>query len=96
MQRIKLFYAFSIPEAEGEVNKWLEEYDEYYPISITTAVFPSNNNAENYDKIIEMFEWEVNDVVDLEQKEFNEYVQDETEFAIQAKYSNSFYNSSSF
>jgi len=52
------------------------------------------NNAENYDKIIEMFEWEVEDKVDLEQNEFNEYVQDETEFAMQAKFSNTFYSSS--
>jgi len=50
------------------------------------------NNAENYDKIIEMFEWEVEDKVDLEQNEFNEYVQDETEFAMQAKFSNTFYS----
>lgn len=49
------------------------------------------NNSENYDKIVEMFEWEVNDVVELEQKEFIEYVQDETDFAIQAKFSNSAY-----
>ena len=39
-----------------------------------------------------MFEWEVDDVVELEQNEFNEYVQDETEFAIQAKFSNMFYS----
>lgn len=51
-------------------------------------------NAENYDKIIEMFEWEVEEVVELEQNEFNEYVQDETEFAMQAKFSNTFYSAS--
>ena len=50
------------------------------------------NNSENYDKIVEMFEWEVNDVVELEQKEFIEYVQDETEFAVSAKFSNTFYS----
>jgi len=52
------------------------------------------NNAESYDKIIEMFEWEVEDQVVLEQDEFNEYVQDETEFAMQAKFSNTFYSAS--
>jgi hypothetical protein len=51
------------------------------------------NNAENYDKIVEMFEWEVNDVVELEQKEFIEYLQDETDFAVSAKFSNTFYAS---
>lgn len=49
------------------------------------------DNSKNYDKILEMFEWEVNDVVELEQSEFLEYVQDETSFAVSAKYSNSAY-----
>lgn len=53
------------------------------------------NNKDNYDKIVDMFEWEVDDVVELEQDEFNEYVQDETQFAIQAKMSNSAYLSMS-
>jgi len=52
------------------------------------------NNAENYDKIIEMFTWEVEDIVVLEQSEFIEYVQDETDFAVRAKMSNTFYSSS--
>lgn len=49
------------------------------------------NNSDNYDKIIEMFEWEVDEFVELSQNEFLEYVQDETEFAKQAKISNAFY-----
>lgn len=53
------------------------------------------NNSDNYDRIIEMFEWEVKDTVDLTQNEFLEYVQDETDFAIAAKLSNSTYSSSS-
>lgn len=52
------------------------------------------NNAENYDKILQMFEWDVREEVELDQNEFNEYVQDETEFAVAAKYSNTFYSSS--
>jgi len=52
------------------------------------------NNAGNYDKIIEMFEWDVRDEVELSQNEFLEYVQDETEFAVAAKFSNTFYSSS--
>ena len=52
------------------------------------------NNSENYDKIIEMFEWDVRDEVELSQNEFLEYVQDETQFALEAKYSNTFYSSS--
>lgn len=51
------------------------------------------NNEENYDKIIEMFEWDVRDEVELSQDEFLEYVQDETQFARDAKFSNTFYSS---
>ena len=49
------------------------------------------NNADNYDKILQMFEWEVDDIVELEQQEFIEYVQDETDFAVTAKLSNRMY-----
>jgi len=49
------------------------------------------DNSVNYDKIVEMFEWEVDEVVELEQNEFLEYVQDETEFARSAKFSNMMY-----
>ena len=56
-------------------------------LNLTTPV----DNRKNYDKIIDMFEWEVDDVVELEQQEFNEYVQDETEFARHAMLSNSMY-----
>lgn len=49
------------------------------------------NNSEKYDKILEMFEWEVEGVVELEQEEFIEYVQDETDFAKEAKFSNTAY-----
>jgi hypothetical protein len=49
------------------------------------------DNSVNYDKIVEMFEWEVEEIVELEQNEFLEYVQDETEFARSAKFSNTMY-----
>ena len=49
------------------------------------------NISEDYSKIIEMFEWEVEDVVELEQNEFVQYVQDETDFALSAKLSNTAY-----
>lgn len=50
------------------------------------------DNSDNYDKIIQMFEWEVNEEVELEQNEFIEYVQDETDFAVTAKFSNQAYS----
>ena len=49
------------------------------------------DNRENYDKVVEMFSWEVEPLVELSQDEFKEYVQDETQFALSAKLSNSMY-----
>ena len=50
------------------------------------------DNADNYDKIISMFEWEVEDIVELTQDEFKEYVLDETSFSQHAKISNMMYS----
>jgi hypothetical protein len=49
------------------------------------------NNAEEYDKVVEMFQWEVNDEIELTQKEFNEYVHDDNDSSRSAKFSNSTY-----
>jgi hypothetical protein len=49
------------------------------------------DNSKNYDDILALFTWDVKDVVELGQDEFKEYVQDETDFAITAKMSNSAY-----
>lgn len=67
--------------------KRAEKGDTKLSLQLTTPI----NNADNYDKIVEMFEWEVEDFVELEQQEFNEYVQDETDFAIRARMSNTAY-----
>jgi len=61
-------------------------------LDIELSLITPINNAKNYDSIIEMFEWEVNDVVELDQDEFKEYVQDETHFAITGKMSNMAYS----
>lgn len=60
-------------------------------LKLTLQLITPINNSENYDKIIDMFMWEVEEIVELEQQEFNEYVQDETEFAKIAKLSNASY-----
>ena len=78
-------------EALKQLNEQIKEVEEGSLKAKLNLVTPVNN-AENYDKIIQMFEWEVEDVVELEQNEFNEYVQDETEFAVQAKFSNTMYS----
>lgn len=53
-------------------------------------ITPINRSSE-YDKVIEMFEWEISDIVKLSQKEFNEYIHDDTSDSIQAKMLNSTY-----
>lgn len=49
------------------------------------------NCAADYDKVLEMFKWEIKDEVELTQKKFNEYIHDETSFAVATKFSNSTY-----
>jgi hypothetical protein len=49
------------------------------------------NNASNYDSIIEMFQWEIKNEVELTQGEFKEYVQDENSYSEQAMFANTHY-----
>ncbi len=71
----------------AELTKKAKAGDMSLSLQLTTPV----DNRENYDKIVAMFDWDVNEQVTLEQSEFNEYIQDETEFARHAKFSNSAY-----
>lgn len=57
-------------------------------VRLTTPV----NRADEYDKVIEMFKWEVNEEVQLTQSEFNEYVHDDNDSARTAKLANSSYS----
>jgi hypothetical protein len=86
----KAVIAYKI-EAERQLNNLMKAVlDGVLDIKLT--LITPINNAKNYDKILEMFEWEVNDTVVLEQREFIEYVQDETDFAVSAKFSNTAYS----
>lgn len=49
------------------------------------------NNRKNYDRIIQMFEWDEADIVELTQDEFKEYVLDETSYNQRAIVANSTY-----
>ncbi len=69
----------------GEVNNGVLDIK----LDLVTPI----NNEKDYDDIIEMFEWEVEEIVEIGQNEFREYVQDETDFAQQAQFSNTFYSS---
>lgn len=79
-------------EALRQLRTQLERVEEGALDAKLDLVTPIDN-SENYDKVIEMFDWEVEDVVELEQDEFKEYIQDKTDFAVRAKMSNTFYNS---
>jgi hypothetical protein len=61
-------------------------------LDIKINLIQPKNEAAEYDKLITMFEWEVNDQVILSQGEFNEYVHDETPFALSSKILNSHYS----
>lgn len=50
------------------------------------------NNSANYDKVISMFEWEVEEFVFLSQDEFKEYILDENHKTEVAKLSNAAYS----
>lgn len=86
-EKAKVAYKEEALKQLAEQTKKVEEGALDAKLNLTTPV----DNSINYDKIIEMFEWEVDDVVELEQSEFLEYVQDETEFARVAKFSNTMY-----
>lgn len=49
------------------------------------------DNSKNYDKIYQMFEWEISANVELTQSEFNEYVLDDNSYTRQALLSNTRY-----
>ena len=50
------------------------------------------NRSDEYDKVIEMFKWELKDEIELTQSEFNEYVNDENDSSKNAKFANSYYS----
>lgn len=49
---------------------------------------------KEYDKIIEMFNWEIEEEVNLSQDEFNQYVLDEFDFRVSARTANLYYSKS--
>jgi hypothetical protein len=77
-------------EALRQLRTQLEKVEEGALDAELDLITPVNN-ADNYDKILEMFEWEVAEIVELQQDEFREYVQDETDFAVTARMSNMMY-----
>ncbi len=71
----------------AEQTKKAEAGDLKVRLDLTTPV----DMGTSYDDIIEMFEFDVNEVIELTQREYNEYVKDKTESARHALMSNSMY-----
>lgn len=78
-------------EALKQLNQQIKDVEQGSLRATLNLVTPINNAAE-YDKVIEMFEWEINEDVELEQSEFNEFVLDEFDFARDAKFANTMYS----
>ena len=62
-------------------------------LNIRVQLITPIDMTSEYNKRIEMFEWDIKDVVELSQGEFNEYILDELDFAINARLSNMTYKS---
>ena len=77
-------------EAEKQLKKQLKEV-RAGSLNVKLNLTEPVNSEKEYLKLITQFEMEVQDVVVLSQQEFNQYVHDETPFALHALASNSMY-----
>lgn len=87
-------YLKAVEAYKIEAEKQLKQQSEALAkgsLSIRVNLVAPSNKSEEYDKIVQLFEWDIDDNVTLSQSEFNEYVLDETSFAREAKMLNSTY-----
>lgn len=77
-------------EAEVQLKRLTKELKNGVLTLKLNLVSPVNRSSD-YNKVIEMFEWEIDETVKLTQKEFNEYIHDETSDAVHVKMLNSTY-----
>lgn len=84
-------YKEAVEEYKKEAAKKLEELKidlDAGKTNLYLSMTQPENKEEEYDKLVEQFNWELAEVVELSQNEFNQYVHDEFDFAIQARVSN--------
>jgi hypothetical protein len=86
-----LAYVIEANKQLKDAKKNLDKGNLQIQLQLTTPI----NRADEYDKVVNMFEWELDSEIELTQNEFNEYVHDENSSAQTAKYANSFYTSRS-
>lgn len=72
--------------------KRINREDNTDDLSTRIKLTAPENRVDDYEKLLNQFEWELDDTVTLSQGEFNQYVNDETDWAISAKVSNSVYS----
>lgn len=87
-------YAKAVESYMKEAHKQLADLKQQLldgKTDIKLNLVEPKNMEQNYNDILKMFEWEVKEEVELTQDEFKEYVLDQTDFAIEAKFSNTFY-----
>ena len=87
-------YQKAVTAYKAEALKQLKELTEKVKkgeLNVRLDLISPVDNTEKYDKLLKMFEWEVNDEVSLTQYQFNEYILDETTYTAQALYSNTAY-----
>ena len=77
-------------EAMEQLNSLIEKAEKGERKLSLKLVEPLDH-SKDYDNIIEMFKWEVEDIVELSQSEFRQYVLDDNTFSQSAKLSNSAY-----
>jgi hypothetical protein len=78
-------------EARKQLEKISKELDSG-SLKIKLNLITPVNRSDEYDKVIEMFDWEVDEVIELTQREFNEYVYDDNDSAKTTKMLNSTYS----
>lgn len=79
-------------EAIDKIKSAQEALDKGNFESVNINLTRPEDKSEEYDKLILMFEMEVDETVILSQGEFNEYILDENPFAIRARLSNTIYS----
>lgn len=71
----------------AEQKKALEKGSLNIRINLITPI----DKRDEYDKILEIFQWEIKEEVELTLGEFNEYVLDENDWAVASRMQNSTY-----
>lgn len=82
-------------EAKEQLEKQLKELGEG-SLDIKLDLIKPVDRTKEYDKVVEMFEWENNSNVDLTQQEFTMYVQDQEPSAVHARMLNASYKAKFF